>query len=74
MPGRVQERDQRRGTWDDRPASIRAMLGGAVADRGDNPSVDEIVTLLAVWVVPLVVLFGVVYLAVRLATRSSRRP
>ena len=56
------------------PASIRAMLGGAVADRGDNPSVDEIVTLLAVWLVPLVVLFGVVYLAVRLATRSSRRP
>ena len=50
------------------------MLGGAVADRGDNPSVDEIVTLLAVWLVPLVVLFGVVYLAVRLATRSSRRP
>ena len=56
------------------PASIRAMLGGAVADRADNPSVDEIVTLLAVWLVPLVVLFGVVYLAVRLATRSSRRP
>ena len=32
------------------------------------------VTLIAVWLVPLVVLFGVVYLAVRLATRNSRRP
>jgi len=35
---------------------------------------DEMVTLLAVWLVPLVILFGVVYFAVRLATRHSRRP
>ena len=40
---------------------------------GDNPRMDEMVTLLAVWLVPLVILFGVVYFAVRLATRNSRR-
>jgi hypothetical protein len=34
---------------------------------------DEMVTVLAVWIVPLVILFGVVYVAVRLATRNSRR-
>ena len=49
---------------------IRAV--GQVADRGDNPRIDEMVTLIAMWLVPLVVLFGVVYFAVRLATRNSR--
>ena len=46
---------------------------GQVAERADNSSMDEMVTLLAVWIVPLVILFGVVYFAVRLATRNSRR-
>jgi hypothetical protein len=34
---------------------------------------DEMVTILAVWLVPLLILFVVVYFAVRLATRNSRR-